>query len=166
MTWLLLCLAPAAVGLAAPELSLSAAADASARAELLLADGHTGAIVQDLQEEVARAIREVADRLAPDAGAGSMMSGEAGEGQVAMQGTRTTRPEMPSEESVLPAGEWAVGRLREGGGAGAWQPELPPADLKRISDAFAAGRLPVYYRERLYAYGRSLAAEGGQEAGE
>jgi hypothetical protein len=152
--------------LAAMDVSLSGAVEASARAQQLLAGGQTDADVQDLQEQVARAIRDVAEKLAPDAGAATTMPGEPGEGQVARQGTRTSRPEMPSEESVLPAGDWAVGRLQEEGGTGSWRPELPEADLKKIADAVAQGRLPAYYRERLRAYGRSLAAEPDQRPAE
>jgi hypothetical protein len=136
---------------------LGAAVQASDQASGLLAAGRTGADVQNLQRQVADAIADLADRLAPQGGSPTSMQGEAEKAALTRQGTVTAEPDVPGEESVLPAGEWAVGRLAAPGDAAAWQPRLPAAELKELSDAFAEGRLPAHYRERLRAYGRALA---------
>jgi hypothetical protein len=152
---------------ASPFEDLANAAASSGRAQQALADGRTGPAVQDLQAQTALAIRRAADALAPDGGASTTKPGEPGEGELSRQGTRTAEPDMPSEESVLPAGDWAIGRLGRDGGVDVWQPELPATDLKKLTDAFRSGRLPSRYRRLLQDYGRSLASgEDGDAAGQ
>jgi hypothetical protein len=131
-------------------------------AETSLRQGKTGGQVTDAQDAAIRQLDALIAACQVEPGAG-MKAGAAEGGSPSAQPTATTAlPMRPAQESVLPSGGPSAGPVRPAGElVGAWLPQLPPTEQKKVADTFTAGRLPSRYRNLLRLYNRRLAEGEG-----
>lgn len=157
LCWLLAALARGDA--AAP--ALDGLRSVSEQVQGLLQQGDTGAGTQALQQGIVNGLDALIAAYAEQGGVPVPMPAQKAGAKVLQEAATAGAPVKPARESVLPLGEWSFGRTRPPEAfAEAWQPRLPEAERKRISDAFRTGRLPGRYEDLLRQYNRRLAEEG------
>jgi hypothetical protein len=150
-------------GIAAPAMALGLAPveGTSAQAQDMLKSALTGARAQDAQRRVVDGLDALIAAVGQQAVVASTASGEPAEAQSVRSGASSAVPIRPAEESMASPFGPPPGPIASGGpAAAAWLPGLPEAERKKVSDAFATGRLPARYRDLLREYNRRLAAGG------
>ena len=141
--------------------ALAPIAQAAVEARDALERGLTGAGVREAQGRVLDGLDAlIAAAEQPDTD-GTGAPGGSDEPRATQPGAATGAPQRAADESMLSPFGPPPGLLApEGPAAADWLPELPEAERRRISDAFATGRLPARYRELLRDYSRRLAGQG------
>lgn len=132
----------------------------SREAEALLRMGISGEQTQRLQRGIVGRLDALIALAQAQPAASRTAPGKGRQMPIERPGAATGAPQKPARESILPMVEWQYGRTRDVAEPGeAWLPELPAAELKKITDAFSTGRLPLRYRELLRLYNKRLAEE-------
>lgn len=133
-------------------------------AEDLLRKGVTGQETQRVQQEIVNRLDALIAAGQRSRGFAVSVPGKEAEPKQLAPGGRTGAPDKPADESILSAGRWGYGLLREPAELeDAWMPELPSTERKVVADTFRTGRLPPRYRELLRQYNKRLAEAGRSE---
>jgi len=131
-------------------------------AATMLEGGTTGPATTEVQADVVRQL-DALIALHEQAGSGGRSVQGEGEPRSQKPSGATGAPLKPAEESVLGPSGWAPGASRAAiDDAGTWLPGLPPAEQKKVTETFSAGKLPPRYREVLRQYNRRLAEQEGE----